>query len=363
MSNPQSASASSDKQLIDIILYLASLVSDPHAIDNQLDTLRHITARGPSDTLSAPDRAKLVQLQAYLENYLITSDSLRQFTQESVNQRIKLALGAGHSFVAFRLPLLITWATVILMCMLPFVLPLPGSGVIRPVLSITGGLTALNVGAAILLWMSRRNFRMQLRAVYMPICLGFVIVSVSLIQVPIVLNIGTDAVLMWFRYVTASLPCLVGMMFIYVGIRRFCLLRDLAGTYWLSLRRVIAVVLGAAVIVSLSLLPFGASPTIPTWMRLVSLLMLTSGTVLATITTLLIFRLRRTLGSAYQWPLIWLAAIVLCLALTFLQYIVLRSITSGSTFFEARGMSTLSLLLMGLFALKAGIDFKRFDGR
>jgi hypothetical protein len=98
-------------------------------------------------------------------------------------------------------------------------------------------------------------------------------------------------------------------------------------------------------------------------MRLVSLLVLTSGTVLATITTVLIIRLRRTLGPAYQRPMVWLAAIVLCLALTFVQYIVLRSITSGSTFFEARGMSTLSLLLMGLFALKAGIDFKRFDGR
>ncbi|HSX07734.1 MAG TPA: hypothetical protein VLG11_02475 [Candidatus Saccharimonadales bacterium] len=363
MSSSQSVTTTSDRQLINIIGYLASLVSDPHAIDSQLDTLRQVTARGSSDTLSAPDRAKLMQLQAYLENYLITSDPLRQFTQESVNQRIKLAFGAGRSFVAFRLPLLIIWAAAALMCLLPFVLPLPGSGVIRPVLSITGGLTALNVGAAILLWMSRRNFRMQLRAVYMPICLGFVIVSVSLIQVPIVLNIGTDVVLTWFRYVTASLPCLLGTMFIYIGIRRFCLLRGLARTYWLSLRRVIVVVLGAAIAVSLLLLPFGASPTIPTWMRLVSLLVLTSGTVLAAITILLTIRLRRTLGAAYQWPLIWLASIVLCLALTFVQYIVLRSITSGSTFFEARGMSTLSLLLMGLFALKAGIDFKRFDGR
>jgi hypothetical protein len=111
----QSASTASDQQLINIIAYLASLVSDPHAIDSQLDILRHVTARRSNDALSAQDRTKLVQLQAYLENYLITSDSLRQFTQESVDRRIKLALGGGHSFVAFRLPLLVIWATVILM--------------------------------------------------------------------------------------------------------------------------------------------------------------------------------------------------------------------------------------------------------
>jgi len=358
----QLVSSTSDEQLINVIGHLASLVSDPNAIDSQLDILRQVTARRSNDALSASDRAKLMQLLAYLENYLITSDPLRQFTQESVDRRIKLALGGGRSFVAFRLPLLIIWAAAVLMCVLPFVLPLPGSGVIRPVLSITGGLTALNVGAAVLLWMSRRNFRMQLRTVYMPICLGFVIVSVSLIQVPIVLNIGTDVVLMWFRYVTASIPCLLGVILIYIGVRRFCLLRDMSGR-WLSQRPVIATVLAATIVVSLLLLPFGSSPTIPTWMRLVSLLVLTSGAALAIITTSLIIRLRRTLGPAYQRPLIWLAAIVLCLALTFVQYIILRSITSDSTFFEARGMSTLSLLLMGLFALKAGIDFKRFDGR
>lgn len=353
----------SDQQLINSIVYLASLASDPHAIDDRLDALRQVTARGSNDALSAPERAKLIELQTYLEHYLITSDPLRQFTQESVDRRLKLALGGGHSFVAFRLPLLIIWAVVVLMCLLPWVLPLPGNGVIRPVLSVTGGITALNVGAVILLWMSRRNFRLQLRAVYMPICLGFVIIGLSLIQVPIVLNIGTDAVLMWFRYVTASVPFLLGMAFVYAGVRRFCLLGGIVATRWLSRRFVTAVALSAAAVTSLLLLPFGASPTVPTWMRLVSLLVLTSGTALAVITTLLIIRLRRALGPAYQRPLVWLAGIVVCLALTCVQYIVLRSITSGSTFFEARGMSTLSLLLMGLFALKAGIDFKRFDGR
>jgi hypothetical protein len=123
------------------------------------------------------------------------------------------------------------------------------------------------------------------------------------------------------------------------------------------------IMLVTAVAVSLLLLPFGTSATIPTWMRLVSLLVLTSGATLTVITTILIMRLRRALGPAYQRPLVWLTGIVLCLTATFVQYIILRSITSGSTDYEAHGLSSLTLLLMGLFALKAGIDFKRFDGR
>jgi hypothetical protein len=358
-----SKSSSTDRELIDSIVYLASLASNPRAVDNQLDVLRQITAQNADGVLSPTEKSRLGQLKTELATYLISSDPLRQFTQESVQRRAELAVSGERRFMAFRLPLIIIWTVVLLMAALPVMLPLSSNlSFIKPVLGISLFFTTMNMGAVVLLWIARKNFRDKLRAVYTPISTGILIVSVTLLQVPFMLAIGNETVLAWFRYVTASIPCLLAVLFIYIGVRRFCQLCGLSGRL-LSKRTLALITLAATLVIGIALLPHAiALNDVPWWMQLASLAVLTCGTVVAVITVVLLIRLRRVLGPAYQSPLAWLAAVVVALGVVCIQYIVLRSIVGGDTLYENRGVAALPLLIMGFCALRVGITFKRFDG-
>jgi hypothetical protein len=80
------------KDLIESITYLASLVSEPQAVDVMLDTLRSITSRMHDDNtrLSTEDRVRLIELQTELKKYLIHHDPVRSFTQESLEKELTL---------------------------------------------------------------------------------------------------------------------------------------------------------------------------------------------------------------------------------------------------------------------------------
>jgi hypothetical protein len=88
---PQSApNPSQDRQLVDTIVYLASLASKLDTIDTMLDELRAITSRWNADmALNDQDRESLHNLQRQLKDYLIHDDPLREFTEETLEQRLQ----------------------------------------------------------------------------------------------------------------------------------------------------------------------------------------------------------------------------------------------------------------------------------
>lgn len=71
------------KQLIDRIVYLASLVSEPRSVDTTLDELRVITAS--SSQLSPRDIDTLKSIKTRLEDHLLHKERLRSFTDESLH--------------------------------------------------------------------------------------------------------------------------------------------------------------------------------------------------------------------------------------------------------------------------------------
>ncbi len=74
---------------LDIVLYLASLVSNPTDVDVILDNVRLVTAHSqPGEALSAKDQQTLARVYTQLEDYLLHKDALRVFTLEDLRQSI-----------------------------------------------------------------------------------------------------------------------------------------------------------------------------------------------------------------------------------------------------------------------------------
>ncbi len=79
-----------DASAIDAITYLASLASDPKAIDPILDDLRAITVRlQPGQSLTDNNQITLAALYRRLTIYLSTDEPLRIFTEETLSKKVK----------------------------------------------------------------------------------------------------------------------------------------------------------------------------------------------------------------------------------------------------------------------------------
>lgn len=77
----------SGKALIDRIIYLASLVSEPRSVDDSLDKLRRITARQSNPT---PEDIRILQsIETELKDYLLHKERLRSFTEEYLKANVE----------------------------------------------------------------------------------------------------------------------------------------------------------------------------------------------------------------------------------------------------------------------------------
>lgn len=75
---------------LDVINYVAGMVSTPTAVDVALDKMREITAKqATTASFSTEDKAKLMGVYLRLEDYLVTKEPLRNITREQL--RLKLS--------------------------------------------------------------------------------------------------------------------------------------------------------------------------------------------------------------------------------------------------------------------------------
>lgn len=74
---------------VDVINYVAQLVSDPKQVDVMLDKLREITATtGSSSELSETQKATLIEVYLQLEAYLVSKEPLLKLTKEGLRARL-----------------------------------------------------------------------------------------------------------------------------------------------------------------------------------------------------------------------------------------------------------------------------------
>jgi len=79
----------SERLLLDIVLYIASLASNPSDIDPILDEVRMVTSRlTPDQPLPADDLERLAQTYSKLEGYLAAHDPLRAFTPQDLQNKV-----------------------------------------------------------------------------------------------------------------------------------------------------------------------------------------------------------------------------------------------------------------------------------
>lgn len=75
---------------VDIVVFVASLASQPRNIDQFLDELRAITAKLPQNgQLSPAQEQQLTAVYRKLEDYLISQDPLRSFTRADIRELVQ----------------------------------------------------------------------------------------------------------------------------------------------------------------------------------------------------------------------------------------------------------------------------------
>jgi hypothetical protein len=87
---------------VDIVVYAASLVSSPRAIDPILDNLRRATSSlTPGAPISANDQDVLLATYTKIEDYLLNQEPVRKFTKESLRRGIAQRLRLTNDQTTF----------------------------------------------------------------------------------------------------------------------------------------------------------------------------------------------------------------------------------------------------------------------
>jgi hypothetical protein len=224
---------STDQDLKDSITYLASLVTESKAIDRELDTLRHITvSKQVYAPLSEDERAQLQQVVAALKNYLINNDPLREFNEESLNARLRDYLQKNRTTGTWVGGL--NFQTAVLLSILgaaPTAILL-GEGSIwnRVLLAIPFFLLLTTLCSSWFYLTSMRNFKPELRSVFIYFCLGSIGVGLQFLHFVAIqlLNQEQSPV---YRYGGVTMISALSLFTIYLGMRRYATLLNLKNRF------------------------------------------------------------------------------------------------------------------------------------
>lgn len=345
-----------DKSILDAVTFAATLVSRPSEIDAQLDRIRSITAtRGP-EQFTSHDKQVLREVYDYIEEYLVKKETLRSFTRDSVRQRVYDYL-SGKRATHLRVPLAIMWAIAVAGAVGANLLPesiLPAS--IKPTLGVVLFFVTVHLGAAWMFWTGLRNFKDRTRWAYLPICIGIILVGITMLQVPLALAIGQYDSL-WFRYGSSGIFITVAAGLIYTGVRRFASLSGVTNKL-MSLPVIASLCIAIATI--MSILPRPESD-VPAWVMIASFFILVTGAVLAFASAALVAITRKALGVLYKRPMAWFIASLIISGLTFAQFAVLQIVAEPNNPYETQGFATLPLVISAFVLLKASTSFRKID--
>ncbi len=158
-----------ENQLVDVITYTASLISDIASINPLLDTLRQVTARNHNiSEFSEQDKTNLQNLQQKLEKILVDQEQFRTFSYETLHIHIRRHFNQSAS----RTTKLLTWwivgiaATAILAAAASFTLVGQLQNTARSAISLGVFYMILDIGTATLLASARGEVTSEVRQTY-----------------------------------------------------------------------------------------------------------------------------------------------------------------------------------------------------
>lgn len=346
-----------EKTMIDVVVYVASLVSKSSDIDPQLDKVRAITSKRSHDQLTQEDNTELHEVYDYVENYLVEKEALRSFTHESVRKKVQDFLHGNKRRSNINQQLGIVWAIAICGSLASLIVPdAVVSAAVKPTFAITIFFATIHTGAAWMFWKGLANFKDEIRKAYLPICFGVVLVGLSLLQIPIVVSLGQDRSI-WFQYVVSGLTVPIAEAMLYVGISRFAQLSGVKSKL-LSARLLIVLCVVAVLVVNFIPRPDSG---VPDWALATSITILTTGAVITLVAAWITFITRRSLSAVYKGPMAWFTGTLLLTTFTCVQYMVLQMFATPEHPFEPGGLALLSIVVSGFITLKAGTSFRRID--
>ena len=208
----------SDRKLIDTVIYLASLASELKEIDPKLDKLREITAAWDQhEPLESDSVSTLQKLVADLKDYLIHRDPLRSFTPESLDERLDRELSGKQKkmppFLALLTPCVLLSAAIGL-------LPLHFSGQNQSFIAIATFLVSLVLISCSLYVTSFRNFKPELRSVFIYLCAASGIIGIHFVDYLVIgwLKVANQEL---FRYGGLTEVPAVAVIVLYIGFVKY----------------------------------------------------------------------------------------------------------------------------------------------
>lgn len=210
-----------DRELIDTVSYVASLISRVEEVDSTLDTLRYITAKWDLGTqLSDQDRAALEALLVKLKVYLVNEDPLRSFTTESLETRILAnAAGGAPKPAALGKFMLVSFICLLLAAgtiLIPSSLPVKT----RAFIAVPASIVIIAIVNSYFYVSAFRNFKASLKQSLLYLCLGTFLVAIQFVQyssIPL-LKIADQPL---FRHGGVPFPTLLAFIFFYLGIQKY----------------------------------------------------------------------------------------------------------------------------------------------
>ncbi len=342
--------ANRDRQLVNRITYLASLVSVREAIDAKLDILREITATWkPDQAFGEAERQKLRNLEGDLRSYLINKDPLRAFTSESLDERIRASEGKGRNRNLGKLFLVFGLALAMYL-LIP--LPLSISREVRALVATPLFFTVLTAGTLWFYFSALRNFKPELRKVFAALAASIIVINIEFLQITLTQLMHLD------RYPLFQFGTIPGLPLIDVALMYWALL-----IYAKLLRintRPSKIILGAMLLgaVALAVMPYPVSADLTPYIKVAAPIVWVA-TLWWILVAVMARKIMRTASAAYGKSVKWLGIYAVVIALSYLGGIVTWS-TSGVVVGE--DLNLLSLVLLAVpqaILLYSGYSFKK----
>lgn len=221
-----------DRQLVDTIVYLASLVAQPDTIDRTLDTLRIVTAHWePETALSVGERVTLEQLARDLKDHLIHDDPLRNFTEEALEDRLWVNLHGKRSLRS-RLTLGFVPAAIgcIVLAMATLIIPLTPRLLDRVFLVIPIFLVLTTIVNAWFYLSSLREFKKELRHAFLYLCGGALVLGAQFVHFAYI-SLSDQGALPLYKYGGLPFITFAAFVIMYLGLRKYARLLSIHKWY------------------------------------------------------------------------------------------------------------------------------------
>lgn len=334
-------------------MYLASLASNAKEIENYIRPLRELKRlRSKDDTLTHEEEEVLDRIEENIKHYLLTSEHLRSFTAETLEQHLYERTDAHRLVRNLRWRIVVILFVATLLAVSAYLLP-SGTPEIRLRLSINTGITAGYIIGAYLFLTSHRKFSLAHQSAYRLFSYAFIVGSI-ITSVNLALTIIYKGVVPWSEFWYVTLVTYLTFAVMYFGARQLASLyavKNLAMKVWW----VVPLALGGALV--LMLFPWAWTPGIRSGVNSI-------GGFFAFIFTLhtgwLMYRVWRLANPLYKAPTKALGIGFMCISVAWATIVVLPVLPLQVSSVLSIG-SSLLFIICALFLIRSGYALSKLS--